>query len=256
MNKVLITKLNGVVSNDDLPRVGEIRLDVDYTGEDDYYRNHVQAISLVDNSVINVLFNDGISIKEGYVEGKGISSNISGKGVIKIYPKYNLTSIESRIATTLRDTEESLKYCEQLVELILTGSNKLNLDKIDYTLPKLEILSFDWSNGLSGDIRKLTSFAPNLKTLFVNGCTLLTGDISDIGALTKLEKLDFASSGVTGTVESFVAAQREAGKTTCTLIVFQNAQDTITFNGGAITSGAKLSWTSTTITLDNSTIEA
>lgn len=85
-------------------------------------------------------------------------------------------------------------------------------------------------------------------------------DISVLGKFTKLKTMDIADAPVVGTVESFVAGQRAAGRTTGSIQCGYKMGSKVTFDGTEIPVGdysAKtLSWTATTITLGDQTINA
>ena len=97
------------------------------------------------------------------------------------------------------------------------------------------------------------SFPPNLETLQLN-MTSVSGDISKLGNLTKLTNLALGQTSVSGDIESFVQAQRAAGRSSASLTGSSINWGEVTFDG-SLTKGG-LSWTSTTITMNGKTINA
>ena len=97
------------------------------------------------------------------------------------------------------------------------------------------------------------SFPPNLETLQLNR-TSVSGDISKLGNLTKLTNLALGQTSVSGDIESFVQAQRAAGRSSASLTGSSINWGEVTFDG-SLTKGG-LSWTSTTITMNGKTINA
>lgn len=82
------------------------------------------------------------------------------------------------------------------------------------------------------------------------------GDISNLGKLTALATFYGGTSKISGTIESFVQAQRAAGRTsTSSAITFSASSTQVTFDGGPLESST-LSWTASTITLGSKTIDA
>lgn len=78
-----------------------------------------------------------------------------------------------------------------------------------------------------------------------------TGDIANLGGMTSLTKINANSSDISGSLEGFVAAQYDAGRTSGSMQILSNSAN-ITFNGSKVSapSGKTLSWTNkTSITL-------
>ena len=105
---------------------------------------------------------------------------------------------------------------------------------------------------VSGDISKLGNLT-KLTNLDVSQ-TSVSGDISKLGNLTKLTNLALGQTSVSGDIESFVQAQRAAGRSSASLTGSSINWGEVTFDG-SLTKGG-LSWTSTTITMNGKTINA
>ena len=118
-------------------------------------------------------------------------------------------------------------------------------------LTKLTILKLAQTS-VSGDISKLGNLT-KLTNLDV-GQTSVSGDISKLGNLTKLTNLALGQTSVSGDIESFVQAQRAAGRSSASLTGSSINWGEVTFDG-SLTKGG-LSWTSTTITMNGKTINA
>lgn len=117
------------------------------------------------------------------------------------------------------------------------------------------------NNTITGDIAALSTIFPNLRYLYLNGIDSfnklpISGEIDNLG-ITTLVSLDVHRTEVGGTVEGFVAKQRELGNKTGS-ITFSYGNSKVTFQGGtsSILTGNTLSWTETTITLGETTITA
>ena len=127
----------------------------------------------------------------------------------------------------------------------------LNFDLCDSFPPNLETLQLNRTS-VSGDISKLGN-STKLTILDVRQ-TSVSGDISKLGNLTKLTNLDVGQTSVSGDIESFVQAQRAAGRSSASLTGSSINWGEVTFDG-SLTKGG-LSWTSTTITMNGKTINA
>ena len=127
----------------------------------------------------------------------------------------------------------------------------LNFDLCDSFPPNLETLQLNRTS-VSGDISKLGNLT-NLTNLDV-AQTSVSGDISKLGNLTKLTNLALGQTSVSGDIESFVQAQRAAGRSSASLTGSSINWGEVTFDG-SLTKGG-LSWTSTTITMNGKTINA
>ncbi len=150
----------------------------------------------------------------------------------------------------------------------------LNFDLCDSFPPNLEVLGLK-NTFVSGDISKLgnltkltnldvaqTSVSGDISKLgnltkLTNldvAQTSVSGDISKLGNLTKLTNLALGLTSVSGDIESFVQAQRAAGRSSASLTGSSINWGEVTFDG-SLTKGG-LSWTSTTITMNGKTINA
>ena len=127
----------------------------------------------------------------------------------------------------------------------------LNFDLCDSFPPNLEVLGLK-NTFVSGDISKLGNLT-KLTNLDV-AQTSVSGDISKLGNLTKLTNLALGLTSVSGDIESFVQAQRAAGRSSASLTGSSINWGEVTFDG-SLTKGG-LSWTSTTITMNGKTINA
>lgn len=250
MEKCLVTKLNGVVSNNEILKIGELRVKIDSTGTPTVY-NHFKATG--NEVIVNKLVDGGLNAEfpnQFGAEG-GYDGNLSGKGRLSIMNKYNITELElNTLAFPEFDILEEIKFMKGLISLQSFKQN-LNIEKFPYSslLTSLNVHNID------GKLSALANKIPNVSTLYVDQSSI-EGDISELRALVKLDKIDVSNTNVTGSLESFVKAQRAAGRTTCEKIQFQNTQTNLTFNGSNITNNGNLSWTSNSITYNEQTITA
>lgn len=104
-------------------------------------------------------------------------------------------------------------------------------------------------------------YMPNLKTLYIINCSIV-GDFAELlGRCIGLEDVKIGNNSITGSIETFVSAQRKNGRTTCESFIignFNSGSNNITFKNSkpATNSTLTLSWTENTITLGGVTENA
>lgn len=109
-------------------------------------------------------------------------------------------------------------------------------------------------NHLTGNISSLVK--TGIKNIDLGGNQSVTGDILSFGNITTLENIALRKTLVSGTIESFVAAQRAAGRTTGSVSGNSAGWGNVTFNGSTTNAKGAVSWTATTITMNGVTINA
>lgn len=248
MKKCLVTKLNGVVSNNEILKIGELRIKIDSTDTPTIY-NHFKATG--NEVIVNKLVDEGLNAEfpNNFGTEGGYDGNLSGKGRLSIMNKYNITSLElNTLAFPEFDILEETKFMKALTGL-QSFKQHLNIEKFPYSsvLTSLNVHNID------GKLSALANKIPNVSTLYVDQSSI-EGNISELGALIKLTKIDVSNTNVTGSLESFVIAQRSSGRSICNGIIFQNPQTNLTFNGVAIDANGSLSWTASTMTYNGTTI--
>lgn len=248
MEKCLVTKLNGVVSNNEILKIGELRVKIDSTDAPEYY-NHFNATG--NKVIVNKLVDDGLNVEfpNSFGTEGGYDGKLSGKGRLSIMNKYNLTKLElNQLAFPEFDILEEIKYMKELASL-QSFNQHLNTEKFPYS----SVLTGLNVHNIDGRLSALANKIPNVSTLYVNNSSI-GGDISELGALIKLTSIDVSNTNVTGSLESFVVAQRSSGRSICDGITFQNTQTSLTFNDAAITANGSLSWTASTMTYNGTTV--
>lgn len=248
MEKCLVTKLNGVVSDNEILKIGELRVKIDSTDTPTIY-NHFKASG--NEVIVSKLVDDGLNAEfpNSFGTKGGYDGNLSGKGRLSIMNKYNITSLElNSLVFPEFDILEEIKFMKALVDL-QSFKQHLNIEKFPYS----SVLTSLTVHNIDGRLSALASKIPNVSTLYIDQSSI-EGDISELGALIKLAKIDVSNTNVTGSLESFVVAQRSSGRSICNGITFQNPQTNLTFNGVAIDANGSLSWTASTMTYNGTTV--
>ena len=185
------------------------------------------------------------NLKTLYVGGTNVIGDISKVAKLK-----SLTTLKLIGANVTGDISRFNKL-SSLTSLSLGGSEVTGDISRFNELNKLQILSLD-STKITGSINKFNTLT-NLTSLSLS-YTRITGDIINLGNLVNLTNIGIGKSGIGGTIESFVQAQRSAGRNSAQITGSSANWGEVTFNGSS-TKGP-LSWTPTTITMNGVTINA
>lgn len=269
MNKCFVTKLNGVVDNDKLLKIGELRIKIPAGVSAESSDNKVYLKGLSGTAIylkdMNLYNYDGTTKLAGSGETYVCPDNfipsvdtasLNKEGTLIIMDKYKLTVFQT--PTAVKEIDDTFSWYK----------NSLGLSGIDYDKSKLDLLNKDvkefFCGSYNGDIADFSKFK-NITLIGISGSidgnytTKLTyGNISSLGSLTKLAFFSCSNQvNLKGTVEGFVQAQRQNGRTECSTPVLFNSYNTkLTFDGNIIGNEIKITWTSTTITVNNNTITA
>ena len=194
MNKCFITKLPSSVDNDNLPVLGQLRI------------NWLKQSNLTDNDAraIGLSTNDSITIKVSgaHLTDSTLASNIgntktitAADGLVWLYVsndadailtidnKYSLTGLNFSKSTDKNGLKRSVKfdindirYCTALISLILSNTQ------------------------VSGDISAVSQLT-SIKSINLNN-TQISGDISTVSQLTNLINLGLANTQVSGDISA------------------------------------------------------
>lgn len=186
MAKCLVTKLNGSVDNNELLRLGEMRIKVESV-ESPTKDTQGFGVSFTKPTTVEIV-GDGYFTDNTLTENKGKSMVVSSlQGVIvsqattvAIRNKYKLTNLNVYIPS-------GNPY----------GKNKvLNIDDLKYST---SLISLNLSNvQASGNIANLKNLVA-LTTLNISS-TNISGDIANLKNLTALTKLSIAKSNISGDI--------------------------------------------------------
>ena len=185
MGKCLVTKLNGVINNDALLKIGELRFKVKKVDSPSKNSQEV-SVSFVEGGKINI-------IGEGYFTDSTLSSNL-GKSIEISDSK------EKKLYLSNGDYEVSIMDKYNLVGLNLTNTDvtnkEIDLDSFKYT-NSLNYL-YIYGTKVSSDISVFQE-SKNLRQITIHD-TSVTGDISVLGNLTALNSVNLSNTSVTGDI--------------------------------------------------------
>ena len=225
-NNCLVTKLKGTINNDNLPKLGYLKIYVGSSGTIHAIQTNTTVRPTVGKNVYVTIIDDHITITGAengatMIDSKhGIFTNaynsrllINGAEYsewinIEVKMKYDFNTIRG---AGIYDLSE-FKHCSSLRFLIFNpGYGR------EQGVP----------NDISGNIEDLAHIT-TLETYTVEYMPHIYGSINKLGPLVNLTTFNFAMSelkpnNVTGSFDGFVAAQKENGRTTCTGINITHA---------------------------------
>lgn len=193
------------------------------------------------------------------IVGDGHFENSSGDNLGKVINQSQFpTSSQSITIQSNSDVILRVKNVKELKELSITNyttRSEVKIDGLEYLNVKIfSLKSGNYGKSTYFDISEL-QYSTDIETVDLSYLTKIKGDITEIfGDKTKLTFFESHVSGLSGTLESFVHAQRSNGRTSGTISNSEgNNWGACTINGQLAT-GA-LSWTADSITCGNVTVQ-
>ncbi len=216
MNKCLVTKLNGVVDNSSILRIGEMRF---YVSKVDSATDRTQGFAIKVNKPVTLeILGDGYFTNKELTSnlGKTITINQSNPNVfvsnndveIAILDKYSITNIlnyyigmsGSSYSKNKKFDIEGLKYSTNIATIQFQNSQVFgNIENIS-KLTNLTSMSLGATN-IEGDIKALANLS--LLTYLALNSTKVHGDISSLASMTDLTYVDFIFTQVSGDIRAF-----------------------------------------------------
>ena len=216
MNKCFITKLPSSVDNDNLPVLGQLR--INWLKQSDLTDNDARAIGLSTNDSIT------IKVSGAHLTDSTLASNLGNTktitvadGVVWLYVsndadailtidnKYSLTNLnfvrprKDGLKRSVKFDINDIRYCTGLTFICLLNTQVSGDINAISQLTALSYLNLGNTN-VSGDISAVSQLTA-LSSLNLAG-TNVSGDISTISKLTALTDLSLARTNVSGDISA------------------------------------------------------
>jgi hypothetical protein len=261
-NNCLVTRLKGVVNNDELPYFNSLKINYSsgyaannrvialYTDRGSYRIISEHPVDVYDSKILLAegvmdfttpkIVNDALHIK--FPDNNGICNVISKHTINTIGYNWKHPILGTRSGYTSFQIEASqLDYSETFREFRCFGRNLRG----DYRPMHAETLTYVMINNLSGDryydfTTDISCFAnsTDATTIDLKGGENITGNLETLSRLTKLTNLTLWGSGVAGDIKILCENLVENGKTS----------GEITFD--CQTTGGNRTWDSNTLSYD------
>jgi len=216
MNKCFITKLPSSVDNDNLPVLGQLR--INWLKQSDLTDNDARAIGLATNDSITVKVSGAHLTDSTLASNLGNTKTItSADGLVWLYVsndadatltidnKYALTQLnfvkpgKDNLKRSVYLDIEEIKYCTALTYLNLNKTNVSGDISVVSQLTALTYLGLSYTN-VSGDISAVSNLTKLSSLILTN--TQVSGDISAVSNLTNLTDLILSNTQVSGDISA------------------------------------------------------
>ena len=237
----LVIKLKEVIENDKLSIFNGI------------------VITGINTAQIYSRFNGGNTVITWEIIGDGYFATSSGDNLGKVInqSQFPTNSVPLNINSN-SDVTLIIKNVNELKELSLANFSTRGEMKTD-GVENINANHFTIKSGVYGrfmdfDISDL-QYSMDIESVDISFLSNIKGDITEIfGDKTNLTRFDAHTSGLSGTIESFVQAQRSNGRTTGTITNGVDRTWGVCTIGGQLALG-NLSWTSDSITCGDVTVD-
>lgn len=231
--KCLVTKLQGVIKDDNLLKLGEIRFKLN--------EGTVQSLAYATTkgTTLNLISGDATMVNTTTGETLSFPIRINtdlfryklivGKGgaTISISDKYEFSTLGNLFSLVVPTNVADVSY--------LTNATNFNGGS-------------SATSGLVGDVADIKG-CPNVVEFFWKN-PLCVGNIAELSKFNRLASVNIKGGSLSGTIESLVEKYRESGRTTGTINFLDGIPSGVTYQGATIDNGTKvLTWTASTISL-------
>lgn len=202
MGKCLVTKLNGSIHNERIPNLGDLKIQMNAVSNPSAEsRGFIiklstpETIRVVGANFTSSGLTDNIGSTLPLANSNKSTVYVANKDATVFVPnKYNITSFETLNVT--KQTTHS-QVCFDIAELAyskdLTVANLSNSDAFGDIaafegMKKLQYLSLQYNNNISGNLNKLSGMS-TLKGIYFTSNKNIICDMTDVATLTELESI-------------------------------------------------------------------
>lgn len=259
MENCLVTKLKGVVDNDNLIHLNEFRVNarVANNGNPAFKSSETQSLTILKGNATFTGGTKSINIGQFWPSERFVTDGDQNI-VLSVADKYKLMHVNYGPLDI--ESIEILKYCTELTAIELYIQFAISASELINSLPEqFTELNIGNSTQLDGNLRELAdAYASTLTEIrFYN--TAIIGDFGELGRFVNMTTYFLTPVGIIGDVVDFVANKRLAGITSGSVTAeWLGGDGRIKFNGNTIQTiqNNTISWTADTITVNGETITA
>jgi len=231
-NDCLVTKLKGVVNNNNLEKLGILTI----TAPASENIQNVVALGATENNTITVkvsgaTFSDGTTSKTvGQWDSLALSAH-EGTATIDIDSKYNIAGLQllfSSISVDRLNCAFGLTSFATLYDGADYSTVTGNLSNLLLSKPNFGYLVLKGTN-VSGNLNELSEYQ-NIEILYLSNNGLILGDIASLASCTKLTQLMISSYTIDGKLEDLGAGQFTIGRRNGEVELLINFAYNITLN--------------------------
>ncbi|MDY5335538.1 MAG: hypothetical protein SPG97_02145 [Bacilli bacterium] len=210
MSKCFITKLPSSVDNDNLPVLGQLR--INWLKNSNLTNNNNRAVNLGTTDSITVKVYGAHFTDSTLTNNLGDTKTITnGDGLVTVYVsndadavltidnKYSLTTLDFNNAKSVYFDIEDIKYCTNFIKLGLPNSSVTGYISAVSNLTKLVHMDLSGSS-VTGDISALSKLT-NITLIYLSN-SKVSGDISVLSKLTKLYQLKISYTSIGGDISA------------------------------------------------------
>jgi hypothetical protein len=237
MGNCLVTKLKGVVDNPNLPKFGNLMLQVtEHPGEGicaNYAFINIKACQIITHGGYVGTSPADLANQKTVLDIPANAYTIffisNGTYTIEITEKYTIKHLsrtnENYQQLIVPNDAAKFKYLTELVSFSFAGTGTPEIAALggsitgklsDFgNLTKLVDFNINTANRLIGTPSDLIGMAGTLENLNFGSCVGITGNVSEFGPFIHLINMDLYDANVSGSFESLVQGQCAAGRTSC-----------------------------------------
>lgn len=259
MGNCLVTKLKGVVDNDNLIHLNEFRVNarVANNGNPAFRSSETQSLTILKGDATFTGGVKSINIGQFWPSERFVTDGAQNI-VLSVADKHKLTHVNYNPLDI--ESIEILKYCTALTGVEINIQCAISVSELVSNLPEqITILNIAGSNQLEGNIKELAdAYASTLTEIRTWGTTIV-GDFGEFGRFVNITTYYSTPNGIRGDVIDFVTNKRAAGVTSGSVTAeWLGGDGRVKFNGNTIQTiqNNTISWTADTITVNGETITA
>jgi hypothetical protein len=276
-NNCLITKLKGIVDNNNLPYYGEMKIAFQINKGDILLGQLTDDWQVLNYKVLDGTYDGLTEFTKGgaYLKSNKLVPTDPNKNYCTLsIEKYNVNIIQANFDSRNNDAPvidfSDLMYnSNSYLELYLSRQNCVNIDKLSDYMDKMRVINILEIKSVDGTVLNLSRLGTTGRLLSFNLGNLILGSEGSFNGIgfsaqtlisnPTAQNIFPNGENVHFSVEEFVANARSSGVTSGTINNFKYVGAcNATFNDSRIenTADNPLSWTANTITIKGVTINA